>query len=49
MVRQLLLGLLSRPRLAHKEITIVNAQIAGLVQFRPVKTYLPSGPFFLAK
>lgn len=49
MVRQLLLGLLGRPRLSHKEVTIVNAQIAGLVQFRPVRTSLLSGPFFLAK
>lgn len=46
---QFLLGPLGRPRLAHEEITIAHAQIAGLVWFRPARSCCTSGPWCLAK
>lgn len=49
MAQQLFLGLLGRPRLAHEEVTIMNAQIAGLVQLKRARTYWLSGPLYLAK
>lgn len=49
MVQQLFLGLLGRPRQVHEEVTIVHAQIAGLVQFKPVRACCLSGILCLGK
>lgn len=49
MAWQFLLDPLGRPRLAHEEVTIAHAQIAGLVWFRSARVCCPSGPWCLAK
>lgn len=47
--QQLLMGLPGRPRMAHEDGTIVHAQIAGLVQFRPARASWLSGLLCLDK
>ena len=49
MAWQLSLGSLDRPRFSHEEVNTEHAQIAGLVLFRPARTWWPSGRLSVTK